>query len=181
MPKDTLSTTFASLEADLRRTFNDLITDRETTYSAVGGNWGKLSEFAKLVFDGTLVWPGVTDKVRAVSSQQFEISVWKTVANANWSITGTGTYLYYSDADGVNWARYYLRSPWDYLILVRADIFDGGSDYEGLIVDHCYLYNALPGTLAKHLFDDVASGGLGISMTDFYLSRNGWAMPGNLG
>jgi hypothetical protein len=116
VPKDTLSATFANLEAELRRTFNDLITDRETTYSAVGGNWGKLSEFAKLVFDGTLVWPGVTDKVRAVSSQQFEISVWKTVANANWSITGTGEY-YNASVDGTVDAPYgpsfyYLNSPW---------------------------------------------------------------------
>lgn len=33
----------------------------------------------------------------------------------------------------------------------------------------------VPESIAKYLFDD-ADGGLRISMTDFYMGRNGWAM-----
>ncbi|CAA9278324.1 MAG: hypothetical protein AVDCRST_MAG93-3021 [uncultured Chloroflexia bacterium] len=79
---DTLSTTFANLDASLSATFSALITKREDTRSAIAGNWGRLSTFAELVSSATLVWPGDTSKVRAAAARQFEISVWQSIANA---------------------------------------------------------------------------------------------------
>jgi hypothetical protein len=78
---DTLSTTFANLDASLSATFNALITKEEHP-ERHRCNWGRFSTFAELVSSGTLVWPGDTLKVRAAAAQQFETSVWQSIANA---------------------------------------------------------------------------------------------------
>jgi hypothetical protein len=175
----TLNTTFATLDDDLSTTFDALEKQREDTQNAIASNWGKLKTFAGLISTGTLVWPEDTSQVVATAKKQFEISVWKTVANANWRITGTGSYGRSLD-DEVEDARLrLLNSPWDYITLAYAWVYM--NDYPkgwqpGFLNDHCYLYKAPSDLVAKRLFDD-----LGIDMTDFYLSRNGWAIPGNLG
>jgi hypothetical protein len=169
-----LKTTFANLETDLSTHFNALITQREHTRSAIAGNWGKLSSFAGMISDSTLIWPKDTSQVRAAASRQFEISIWQSVSNAIWINSGSGSEGEYRPDAGND-----LNSPWKYIIQLPVKFSPrcpGKPLISGWVTNINYIPKSyVPDSLARHLFDDKE--GLGINMTDFYVGKNGWAIP----
>jgi hypothetical protein len=130
-----------------------------------------------MVSDGTLTWPGDTSKVREVAARQFEISVWQSVANATWGSLGNGQMSEEKQGPGSLRPGY----PWSYFVETPIRFVNGNKDVvPGFIFDAAWINYGVGSSpsdsLAHHFFDD-ASPNLGISITDLYLSRNGWAIP----
>lgn len=110
---------------------------------------------------------------RAAASRQFEMSVWQSVVNAIWVITGGGFSSVDQNRPDVSDL---LTDPWEYILQVPIKYKKNGQVQDAWTTTVNYIpLNYVPVSLPQHFFDDKAV--LGISMTDFYVGKNGWAIP----